>query len=703
MTENTPKSFNTAQGRFDVIKYTNGPEHLYSVDAGGRHTHVGHESVMQGHTVQERKEHLREHAAENEEYLKLVDEGKLIHEKGRHKGHLTPEGQEFFKSSEEKARKAGEKALEGAQEQAEGGELRTGKAVWHSRKAGKGDKNDLDVTVIGPSSKYPDGVRNGVLYADIETADGTRYTTRADRLEYPNGPTTEGATSARETGEDMNDQADKVVERLDEIIPPSEKENNGGSKAEKNLIKDLQKRFDELQKRNDERFDKFSQALELIAKGENQAAADLLNEAKTEVRQPERKGSEKKEDSSKGKRELGDKVGDANQAEIRGQDAEGRPYIYKKNEKGEWIVSRNGNLAQEWWPATPEDIARDTGLGGLASQKSSESREGEEDGVDAEQMEASMTRIAEIQKEMSENPSPERLKALIEELGAEQAKMKEAWDKAPDAKEPEPEERRTRVLALTPEEAKRNSEERRKNIFRRAWDRMRSPFYRTHARVVTGPMPEDAAAEVPPEGGKVVTVVDEQGQPVRQEVYERDRRRRNALLAGALVVGGLVGAYFLGRHTGTTHIIHEFCNGHKGTGIGPDHLPVPGAHHHGVLEVDWDTFRPNSWGGHGMGPHESARHLFDVFKQNGYQVSGLSDHNINKFVDVLQEHHVNIAFGVDAQGNQHLVDAAQGYGGQITPNQFASGKEGLDIVNGSSVGSWRQVAKLAAQSGISIR
>lgn len=124
-------------------------------------------------------------------------------------------------------------------------------------------------------------------------------------------------------------------------------------------------------------------------------------------------------------------------------------------------------------------------------------------------------------------------------------------------------------------------------------------------------------------------------------------------------------------------------------------------HEGGAANVDWASFHPNSFGGKGLDAHGSVKSMFDVYRQNGYHVHNLTDANVDKLLNVMKAQHLNVAFGMDSHG-QHIVDAAQGYAGHATPNEFASGLEGLQKVHGSSVENWQKLTNLASQSGISI-
>jgi hypothetical protein len=260
-------------------------------------------------------------------------------------GHVSREKSE---EHEEQAGKVGDVAVESIVEEPEkpkSREFKPGPATWHSRQAGKEGKHSLKVEVMGPSKKYPDGInpRNGKLYVELKTEDGTlQKNVLAERLEYPERPLAEGAAEARRIGEDMDAEADEMERRLDEILPPSKKELD--SKREKTI----EEKFDELKKESDQRFK------ELMEQIKN------LSEAPTLVLKPEDGGSQKsKEAPGSGvpeQREIGDKVGDPGQVEHRAQLTDGTPVIFRRNGPNDWVYSRNGNLAKEWFPTSADHM-----------------------------------------------------------------------------------------------------------------------------------------------------------------------------------------------------------------------------------------------------------------------------------------------------------------------------------------------------------
>lgn len=558
MAETERINISTQTGDYVGINYSDGQKHLYSVHP-------------------------------DTEKLTDLKKAEFLAERG-YKPY-TPAEREQAKAEkaerEEQARKAGDVALDAVTDDPEGlkkPELQLGPAVWHSVKAGLGGNNDLKVNVLGPSQKYPDGInpRSGVLYVELVAEDGTRYTNvRADRLEFADTPEAEGAAGARKTGKAMDAEADEVVARLDEVLPPSDREKREKARGEKKE-KTIEERFDNLKLEMDQKFNELKRSLEQLGAPASGGAEAKPADSADRQAKPEASGQKD--------RELGNKIGDPGKVEIRGQDRDGRPFIYRINDKGEWEVSRNGDLAKEWFPATHQGMVRDLGEIPMFAVPDGEDKPGGE-GVDAEIMEASLARIAEIQKEMSENPTPERLAELIKELGEEQAKMQESWDSAPAEEVSE-----TAETAISEAEAVDNSKKRGRGIFQKAKDalnRLRGRVYGAHSQANTAingrgesgtvivADADTSAGDVPPEGRKQVTVFDEEGKPVSEthEVHEKDekdRRRRLGMVAGGLLVGGaVVAAFLLGSKYGGHDVINNFCDG-KPSGIGPDHMPNGG-------------------------------------------------------------------------------------------------------------------------------
>ena len=306
----TTHSFNTSQGKFDVIKYSNGAEHVYKVEDGGKQ-HISNDKVIEAH-------------------------------------HDPALQEKWDQEREEQARKAGDVALDsvhGEPEQpAEAQPLRTGEAFWQKA---KDDKNKVKVTVLGPSPDLPGGIdpHNNVLYVELVTDSGSHYSkVRADRLDYPESKLAGPSADSRQAGEEMDEQADEAVAKLDEVIPPSEKEKKEAEEAEAYAkMNDFEKalhRFDKAQKKRDEKLEKALRGLDLWVQGKTDEAAKLIAEARGEAKEGGRDDNKPEDKPDKDN----DRV-----EEYRSKDASGHDVILRRKlSDGSWRISRNGDNPRTW-------------------------------------------------------------------------------------------------------------------------------------------------------------------------------------------------------------------------------------------------------------------------------------------------------------------------------------------------------------------
>lgn len=187
----------------------------------------------------------------------------------------------------------------------------------------------------------------------------------------------------------------------------------------------------------------------------------------------------------------------------------------------------------------------------------------------------------------------------------------------------------------------------------------------------------------------------------RVQYAQRRNRIAGAVMALGVVGAGVGAAELAGVGLPNFHIPHPWGGGpnHTGGGSGfpggAEQMPTGG-------RLDFSHFNPDSFGGQGMGPHESVKSMLDVLHRNGIEAHGLSDAKISQIIEDMRSQHMNVAFGMDNLGHQHLVDAAQGYSGATTPNEFASGLQGLEKVNGSSVTNWEKFAKIVQNRGVEL-
>jgi hypothetical protein len=176
--------------------------------------------------------------------------------------------------------------------------------------------------------------------------------------------------------------------------------------------------------------------------------------------------------------------------------------------------------------------------------------------------------------------------------------------------------------------------------------------------------------------------VDSNEQYLNDKVRRAQRRNR---------LGNVI---MLASTAATVYGAAELAGAHNlipGLGGGTHHEVIPG-------NGDMSNFHPNSF--YGRTPHEAAGNMLDVFRRNGFNVSGDDSTHINALIEAARAHNVPIAIGMKETGHglaRNMVDASQAWGGHLTGNANASGLEGL-----SSVERWNQMRQLAQGVGISI-
>jgi hypothetical protein len=110
------------------------------------------------------------------------------------------------------------------------------------------------------------------------------------------------------------------------------------------------------------------------------------------------------------------------------------------------------------------------------------------------------------------------------------------------------------------------------------------------------------------------------------------------------------------------------------------------------------SFHPDSF--FGQTPHQAVSNMFDVIRNNNIQVHGLTSDKINQIVSDMKQHNWHIASGVGANHQQNIVYAASDWSDGHTQNWNASGLQGLEKINGSSVENWHRFMRLAAKHGV---
>jgi hypothetical protein len=252
---------------------------------------------------------------------------------------------------------------------------------------------------------------------------------------------------------------------------------------------------------------------------------------------------------------------------------------------------------------------------------------------------------------------------------------------------------------------------------------------RTNRRIVEEP----GATSV--DGETTVVDRDPEATVITQEEIEEDRRSRLGLLAGgvaigAILVGGAVALDALLKRYGGPGIDHHkevIINNNPG-GIkdiqktvhdNNDILTNPGSplnrkitklmgivrdlrtdEAREALTAKLTNFSPDSF--FGRTPHEAVSNAFNVIRDNDIKVRGLTSHKINMIAQYMEQHHTHIASGVDASGNQHIVDTANWVSGH-TDNGNASGQQGGVITNGSSVHWWNNLMHVARHYGVTFK
>jgi uncharacterized coiled-coil protein SlyX len=230
------------------------------------------------------------------------------------------------------------------------------------------------------------------------------------------------------------------------------------------------------------------------------------------------------------------------------------------------------------------------------------------------------------------------------------------------------------------------------------------------------------------------------------EVIEDDRRNRLGLFAGGVAVGAVATGIawwavdtYLKRHGGcgidehtrdlitqNNHRIDTLqttVNGQKGTinhmagQLNHDTTAIDrmGRKIHKLIGIVGDlkkdeareaaaaklsNFSSNSF--FGRTPHEAISNAFGVIRDNDIRVRGLTSHKINLIAQYMEQHHWHIASGVDASGNQHIVDTANWASGH-TDNWTASGQQGAELVNGSTANWWHRFMHVASHYGVTFK
>ena len=171
------------------------------------------------------------------------------------------------------------------------------------------------------------------------------------------------------------------------------------------------------------------------------------------------------------------------------------------------------------------------------------------------------------------------------------------------------------------------------------------------------------------------------------------RRRQNI---GAVAVGlslvpiGYGAANLAGAGLPDFHISRPFGwfeGGNEGPGF-------PRGRGGGSLENLPDNFHPDSF--RGSTSDEAVANAMDVFRKNNINVEGLTPDRIHAISQELANVDWKIASGVDATGNQNIVDWPAGQ----TANANASAMQGFEKINGSSIGNWERFMDAARRHGI---
>ncbi len=308
--------------------------------------------------------------------------------------------------------------------------------------------------------------------------------------------------------------------------------------------------FDQLQNRIDQRFATADQRAGITPE---------VSEAPTVVVSP---GEERES-------QVGNIVGEPGQMEVRLQDAEGQPHIYRRETGGNWRESRNGDNAHEWFDANPQNVARALGLEVPAATGETPAEPGE--------------RPAETP------PTPEELRfqAMENRITALEEQIRllrgELAGRAPAGETPETPGESEEVdaeemdAALAELDAAMVAMDAGAADYAQARERLQNARARV-AGAWNGEQPPasgggDGNGE---QGGAAVVAATEisGGKPENpRQRRERMRKWGRRALGAALVTGGLVGAFFLGKHFGThpTEIIPGRKSPGEGTRKGIEH------------------------------------------------------------------------------------------------------------------------------------
>ncbi|MBX4190728.1 hypothetical protein KW794_01435 [Candidatus Saccharibacteria bacterium] len=559
----TIKTFDTDQGKFDLDKYDKtGAKHIYSYDEQGNRHHTSLDKVLEAH----------------------------------HDPKLEAKWNEERK---EQAREAGDVALEGvvqepkpsSPEKPGNQEVRTGeKAIWHSRKAGKGGKNDINV-IVGEKL----GEKDGVVYVKIVTEDGTPYKTRADRLEYLKTP----QEASSEAAEDFSNAVDEQVKNLDGIIPPTRKEKEAARD------KTLEEKFDDLKKESDKRFEELKKLIEARV-GIRDGNTISTPEASADVKEDSRGSS--KTDENNGypiRRDIevaiddGTHIGHNGKLNGKHERREDQATVVTAAPKApeEVVVTAGAPSEMRTYPGGRR---RAIGNGG-GYEAGGRSADGDQ--VDAETMDKlddALNKISDREKALWQeygSASPERQKEIIDEL----RQLKTDRDKVEKARQDvwhaaSSEE----VLAggdgeTTPDGDETKQEENKRGWFGKRWDKLKksiatNPLSRAYTNVITEQDPK--------------------------------KRRRYILgsFVGGIVVGVLLSKYGI-HHGGGGGGGQE--HGVTGSGIFPGNgTPEHGAH--GIEHMDYF----NSSEGHRITGAVLPDGLHFNHDSNGHRIITDNYHNV---------------------------------------------------------------------------
>lgn len=723
-----------------------GPIHYYE---GGKHISGDAfldymKDNMEGNE-QSREEYLKEHAEEAREWARREREGSLINENGR---LLTPEGELMFPTRREKAGKVAGKAATAArngvdrarsareerdrrrterdervrevfsrrpgpeekleptlvmpgvsaeeesvattpEETGEMGESKTGAATIKTK------GGDLEGEVLGPSKKYPDGKRpeTGELYYEVRVKihgkDVVWDNVNAKNVEFKDEP----ASSAPESSPKTNPERRKFLEKVLRIHEEVEKRFKKAQKEQTFL--DL----------SDPSLN--SAAREQIKKqviDENLADIpdDQKEQARSDIESALKDGPEKltrERDTLRNAEvggvtgEIGNKLGDPGEMEIRGQDKDGNPFIYRKKD-GKWYVSRNGNLAKEWFESTPEGMQQDIGLNlmsGETPDTKPEERGEDDETVDVERMEASMARLKTYNQQLKEALDAgdyEKAKEIQGQIDEELENQRKVWGGEV--------EETAETVAMSDETAKEIAEQRRKSLWRRAVDRFRRGFRRGKDDMTPGPL---VAEDESTNGGAPSRVVEVEE---TREKRERDRRGLVGFAAGALAVGGTaLITWALMRQGHPQEVIQQFIMG-KNNFINNGHdmfVNITGhAHEHAKHAIDFSNLNPNTI--HAHTPLEFHKGVLHLLHQQGVPVHELTPDRIKHMNHFMEAHQIASGMKDGAHGLEQNLTSFP-HVGQEFANTHASAEQGFRLgADGSGRAALIQYAREAQRIGL---